>query len=212
MPGSNKKPARTVPSRNPLKSRSGLILFMIFITGVTIAIWFWRDPANRPIVADPTASASPVNQFGPEVVDLDRVRGLPGELDHPVYWAGQKPDTDYELTVAQDGAVGLRYLPAGAGDRTQKVLTVATFPKADAYTGLQGSTPAPGHRATVTPSGALVVVEDSNPQVGYLALPDLPYLVQVYAPAGQSVWSLLSSDKIVPIPTGEPAASSSNPA
>ena len=55
-------------------------------------------------------------------------------MDQPLYWAGPREDTTYELTVTGEGNVFIRYLPSGVepGDETL-FLTVAMYPLDDAY-------------------------------------------------------------------------------
>lgn len=189
---------------SPDRSRRRTIITVALLSVFTVALWWWTNrPVSEPDAAA-AASANP-NTFGPEIVALERIKGLPAELDHPVFWAGEQADTSYELTIAKAGQVGIRYLPksgasAAARDGEQaRTLTIATSPKVGAYETAQEALATPGGTSAQTPSGSLVFQDPAQPQVGYLVRPGLDYLVSVFDPAAGRTWEMLSADLIVPI-------------
>jgi hypothetical protein len=80
----------------------------------------------RPVTQ---ASAGKAEPFAANAGQLRRLAGL--LRPSPVCWAGWKPRTRYEVTLAKGGTVYVRYLPPGvrAGDPREGLLTVATYPR-----------------------------------------------------------------------------------
>jgi hypothetical protein len=228
MPGARpaEPPQQPKGANRPQQQRIStpkLVLIAVLATVGMLGWWFWKNPPADPNAAasasaSPAASAQP-NKFGPAVVPLSRMKGLPAELGHPVYWAGEIPGKAYQLVIAADGAVGLRYLDPESDERKQRAITVATQPNPDAYqlakdnhkalfpsakSGPASTSPSPSSstlvRAQVNPDGSLVFLDGASTFVGHLVHPDLPYLISVYAPEPGQAWQLLSSGAIAPIP------------
>lgn len=221
MPGTKPtNPDPKPPARR--KADPKVIALISLITGVMLGVWVWRNPpadsaGTATPSASPTQTVAPVkNSFGPQVVPQSRIRELPDELGHPVYWAGQIDGRDFELTMADNGAVGLRYLLAGNDSKDQDALTVATQPNKDAYeqalaahpeldpdsatsAGSEASPDSSLVRAKRLPDGSLIFLDPAATTVGHLVREDLPYLISVYAPLGQT-WPMLESGQITPIP------------
>jgi hypothetical protein len=68
----------------------------------------------------------------PRFVDVSDLVEL-GSSGHEIYWAGERPAANLELTSEGSGNVYLRYLSPGteAGDPNAGFLTVGTYPVAD---------------------------------------------------------------------------------
>ena len=143
-----------------------------------------------------SASNSPV-AGGPELVDLDRLRDLPESVGHPVYWAGEQSG-DYELTVASDGSVFIRYLPEGVpvGSREVTSLTVATYPYVDAFATLESAARQPGAIRDETPDGGIVVGNEASPNTVYVAYPDADLQIEVYDPEAGKAREIATSGAI----------------
>jgi hypothetical protein len=138
---------------------------------------------------------------GPEAASLDRLRDLASSVDHPVYWAGEQPGGEYELTVENDGKIYIRYLAQGApvGSRKVKSLTIGTYPFSDALGTLQVTARQPGAITDQTPDGGLVVSNDSNPNNVYVAYPGSDYQIEIYDPDARTALNLATSGAIEPI-------------
>ena len=147
----------------------------------------------------PDASTSPP-AHGPELASLDRLRGLPDLTGHPVYWAGEQSG-DYELTVASDGSVFIRYLPEGVpvGSREVTSLTVATYPYVNAFATLESAAKQPDATRDETPDGGLVVGNEANPNTVYVAFPDVDLQIEVYDPEAGRALELATAGEIEPI-------------
>jgi hypothetical protein len=104
-------------------------------------------------------------------------------LDRPIYWAGPRDDSSYELTVTESGRVYVRYLPRGAaaGDRRADFLTVGTYPGAHAYENLKKVSTGPAVHSNFLAGGGLLVAPKRLPKSVYLAYPNGQYQVEVYA-------------------------------
>lgn len=100
----------------------------------------------------------------------------------PMYWAGERPGTQIELTMTSKDAIFVRYLPkdAKAGDQ-QQYLTVATYGDIDGYTAL---TAAKKSVATVVQgrNGAVIAVFKSRPNSTYFSFKDAGFQVEVFSP------------------------------
>ena len=138
---------------------------------------------------------------GPEAVSADELRELPSSLGHPVYWAGERPGTQYELRVDEDGNVFIRYLGSDAEvvARNVPAFTVGTYPFSDAYGALQGLVSRPGAIRAKTPDGGLVVTNESNPESVYIAYPGSDYEIEVFDPDAAAALRAATSGRIEPI-------------
>jgi hypothetical protein len=147
----------------------------------------------------PSRSARPAAQR-PSVVSLERLRGLPASVGHPVYWAGQRPG-GYELTVDANRNIFIRYLGGRvqAGSRRETSLTVGTYPYADAYGTLQVASRRPGATAARTPDGGIVVASTSSRENVHIAYPRNDIQVEVYDPHPGRALELARAGAISPI-------------
>jgi len=138
---------------------------------------------------------------GPEAVSADELRELPDSVDHTVYWAGERPNTQYELTVNEDGNVFIRYLDpdVAIGATDVAAFTVGTYPVPDAYGALQSVANNEGAINARTPDGAQVLTNEGNPQSVYVAYQGSDYQIEVYDPDGAKALKAATSGKIEPL-------------
>ena len=112
------------------------------------------------------------------------------------YWAGVRSGTRIELT-APDGTVFIRYLPPGepAGS-TAPALTVATYPRSNAFD--EVSRAAEGENVTKLdlPGGGVASVDETSGTNVHLAYPDQPYQVEVYSPQVGEARNLVANGTI----------------
>ena len=125
--------------------------------------------------------------------DLHRLAPLLGT----VYWAGERDDMKFELTV-MPAAITIRYLPvatdAGSGD---EALTVATYRDTAGYDSLQNLDE--GVAVSEATSGAIIAVPDANPLSTYFAFPGAAFQVEVFSPEAGESYELVSDGEIAPI-------------
>src|SRR5262245_24457115 len=121
----------------------------------------------------------------PEAVSPAQLRDLAASVGHPIFWAGSRPGTTYELVKADNSSILVRYLPAGVavGDKGQ-YLTVATYPFPGAYAAIQSVSKEKG--STTIPLGNGGAAETSAPvsastnvHVAYLGV---DYQAEIYDP------------------------------
>jgi hypothetical protein len=138
----------------------------------------------------------------PVILNQDALSTLSGTLGQPIYWAGSRPGTHLEVTQQKNGNILVRFLPENldAGEPAQKYLTIGTYPFNDAYGGLQAVASRPGAITDSTPSGGLVVTNESTPTSVYVAYPDTNYEIEVYDPDSTEALSVAKSDALQPVP------------
>jgi hypothetical protein len=135
---------------------------------------------------------------GTSLAELTRVAG---SIGHPIYWAGPRGGTRYELSRTKDGRVFIRYLPPGVklGDPKPNYLSVGTYPQADAFKTLTATAKKQGVPTIKLRGGGLAFADKSHPTSVYLAYPGADYQIEVYDPSAARARQLVSSGKIVPV-------------
>jgi hypothetical protein len=174
-------------------TRLGVVVAAAVIA-IGIAAWLLLGNDN-----DKSTHPEPTN--GAEAASLDRLHELASAVDHPIYWAGEKPNVVYELTVTSDGKIYVRYVPRGTtiGTRDQTFLTVGTYPVTNAYGALQTVAEAPGAVTDKTPDGGFVVFNKTNAQSVYVAYPGSDYQIEVFDPNPKAARQLATSGGVAPI-------------
>lgn len=149
------------------------------------------------LVLSARQQAQQVAAAGPRIVSASDLQAESG----PFWWAGEREGADIELEQQADGSVIVRYLPApaSAGD-PQPALTVATYPRQDAYRLVRDGTARSGSVSQQYPSGALATSEGTEATNAYFAFPDSPWLVEVFDPQPGRAWDLISSGEIQAVP------------
>jgi hypothetical protein len=172
------------------ESRTALPLALLLVAVAVVAYLALKGD-------DGSSEAAATN--GPEGISQQGLVDLANSVDHPVYWAGPRSGSRYELTIASNGNIFVRYLAPNTpvGSREVASLTVGTYPAEGAN--LQKAAERPGARTGQTPDGALVVTNSSNPTSVYVGYPDDDHQVEVFDPDPQEAFSLATSGAIVPI-------------
>jgi hypothetical protein len=133
------------------------------------------------------------------LVSVTELRKLPKSLGHPVYWAGPRPGTTYEVSQPS-GRVYVRYLPAGTNAGANvATLTVATYRVPNAYAVTRGLAARPDSVQVPVTGGAIAFYAKSAPSSVYLALPGSDVQVEVYDPSPADARTLVTAGKIVPV-------------
>jgi hypothetical protein len=147
---------------------------------------------------DGGAAADPTDAAETSVADLEQ---LAGDLDYPVYWAGERDDTKLELTITEEGNVSVRYVASGAeiGTRESPFLTISTYPFEGGHGALLRASKAPGAETIPAKSGALIVIQADNPESAYFSFPGQDYQVEVYDPKPGRALEIVSSGDVQPV-------------
>lgn len=117
----------------------------------------------------------------------------------PIYWAGERPPLQIELTTEANGSAYVRYVPAtDAGHRRHGPLTVATYRVADAETALRTAALA-SEVDLIEVGDGLAFVPPGPDRSAYIVFPDSEQQIEVYDPAPGRAPRLAASGKIRPV-------------
>jgi len=161
-----------------------------------IAVWFLTG-CNRD--AGGEVMIGPTN--GARIVSADDLDGIPDEVGHSVYWAGERPDAEIEFSDDESGNVHLRYLTGGAEAGTaDQFLNVGSYPFDGAFKATKAlASQLP--RKPVPVEGGVGFYDPKNPFSVIMAFPDEPNLqIEVYHPEKNAALDVVRSGDIVPLP------------
>lgn len=166
---------RTPGRRRPwlVGTLAGTIALLLIGLGFTLTLLI---PGARAADSFSVPVGKPIIVTEQELRDYGRDNGT-------VYWAGARPDTQYELTRSSAGASFVRYLPDGVEVGSEsKYLTVATYPQERGYELLQESANSSSMSSQKTTSGALVVINAQAPGSTYFSFANANFQVEVFSP------------------------------
>jgi hypothetical protein len=150
-----------------------------------------------------TAAAPPVTaaEVPPAIVAATDLRDASVELGHQIYWLGERPGTELELTRKGNGEVYVRYLTGGAepGDTRPLFVTVGTYPVQDAVAAVKRAAKAAGTKPLPIAHGGYAFVNPGNPSSVYFAYPGSDYQVEVFAPKAAEALELVTSGKVLAV-------------
>jgi hypothetical protein len=167
---------------------------------IALVLWLvvqWRSSVSKPAASAPQrAGAVPVTQ------------AVLGALarSSPIYWAGARAGTTYELTRTADGRIFLRYLPHGvAVGAVEPYLTIGTYPLAGAFAITNTLAARNGAVRVNVPGGGVGFYDASSPTNVYVAFPRAGDQIEVYDPAAGEALRLVASGQIGPVSTAAAA-------
>jgi hypothetical protein len=176
--------------------RLGAVIAIAIAAG--LGIWL----ATRDTGSGSSAPTTTPSSTGKQVVPIT-VKGLQtlvAALQRPIYWAGERAGTTYELTRLDDGRIYIRYLAAGAKVGSPKpALTVGTYPDTSAASDVSRRASDSGSVRVPAPKGAVAFYSKSRPTNVYLAFPGAAYQIEVYDPNPYQARALVRGGKIVPV-------------
>jgi hypothetical protein len=149
----------------------------------------------------PVLKTAPAQARGPVAASPAELRSLATSLGHPVYWAGPRQDTTYELWETASGFTYIRYLPRGVsvGDKG-RYLIVATYPMTNAFTITRNASAK--SKSTITrriPDGGIAAYTKKYATNVYVAYPGVDVQIEVYDPSARLTPRLVASGQIVPV-------------
>ena len=192
----------------PARDRSIRVGAVVAVAlAVAFVVWLLvrnnGSSSTKPPVANPATTAAKGPKTKPllEAASVPTLKTLAAVLGHPVYWAGARSGTTYELTQTADGRIYIRYLPKGVrvGDQHANYLIVATYPVRNAYRAVQTAAKEKGAETFGIANGGKALVNSSAPTNVYFAYPRSDYQVEVFDPHPGRARSLVSSGKIRPL-------------
>lgn len=146
------------------------------------------------------SSKSEAESGAARIVSADALPEEVSGLATPVYWAGERQETELELSRPDERRTYVRYLTDGAkaGDPSADFLTVGTYAYPGAVAALRRQGKESGGVLGTAPGGATVYFDGSNPQSVYLAFPGVDAQIEVYDPDFKQALQLVNSGQIVP--------------
>ena len=186
----------------PSDPKPGLDSKVLIVVGIAllagISVWFLTG-CNRDgkDVAMPGGTLSDAR-----IVPVDELSGLSEETGHEVFWAGERPDTEIEVSDDPSQNVHLRYLTGGsaAGTAEQTFLDIGTYPFSNAFqTTKELSKQSSLNEVPV--DGGVGFYDKKNPFSVIMAFSDQPDLqIEVYHPEKNGALDVVRSGDIVPVP------------
>jgi hypothetical protein len=150
-------------------------------------------PAGSPATQ---TTAAPV---GATAATLGRIRSVADKIGKPVYWAGRKAGTRFELTETPDGRVYVRYLPRGVKiGSTTPYLTVATYPLAGAFAATTAAAAQKG-AVKIAVDGGVAFYTPARPTSVYIAFQGTDEQIEVFDPSTKQLRKLVASGQIKPV-------------
>ena len=187
---------------SPLKSLlSSARPSAVVATAVFVVLIGWFTYAQVSSTPDQSSSAvvelKEVAPMGPKIVSPNEVRSAVNTVGHAIYWAGEKPGQELELTITKDSSVYIRYLPAGskAGSKTS-LLSVFTYADKLGFEKLQAVSQKPGVISVQDTGGAFVVKSAQKSPNAYFAYKGYPIQIEVITPTPGKAWDLIQSSQI----------------
>ena len=191
-PAKKKRPPMTREARR--RQTTWIITAVLALAAIVTAVVLAQDGSGTSDVdaADLGQDERPVG------LDEQTLREFAMLHEGPIYWAGPRADTTYELTVTEVGDIFIRYLPLGVavGNQQPDFLTVATYTRPDAYQALVEVSLGDQFVSEETASGALVVYANTEPTSAHFSFPDTTIQVEVFDPAPNRAVSLVLDGSI----------------
>jgi hypothetical protein len=135
----------------------------------------------QPVAGDSGGATLP--RTAAVAIQPAQLAGLATRLGRPLYWAGARPRTTYELTQTPDGRVYVRYLPVGTKVGSQEpFLTVGTYPVPNAY----ATTKSASQQKDSIPipiAGGVAFYTAAKPTSVYIAFPGVDEQIEVFDPS-----------------------------
>jgi hypothetical protein len=181
--------AKENTNRRPLLRASVVGLALI----VALIAWL----ATR---GDDKSSPEAIVEGAPRIVSEAELKEVAAALGQPIYWAGPIAETALELEELGEGSgARVRYVPEGseAGEAPATVLTIGSYPLADAAAAVRGYGERAGGVVKRGLHGQEVVTDAKRPTSVYFAGPDNSVQVEVYDPSATKAMRLALSGKVV---------------
>jgi hypothetical protein len=137
----------------------------------------------------------------PKLVSVSELEDFADGAGHDVYWAGERPDTEYELSESEGGRVFVRYLPAGGGGGGEEFLTIGTYPVEDGAAALErAARNGEGKEIARSDDGAVVLIDRKSPDNAHLAYPGEDLQIEIFSPVSGEALRLAARDRVEPVP------------
>jgi hypothetical protein len=193
---------RPLPAGRP---RVGFASVLVLALAASFVAWLLVErnepPAPAPPApAAPQPAASPATA-SPRAITVDGLSALAGLRGSPIYWAGPQEGVVYEMTEV-DGRVYLRYLKSVGqlGSPRPAFLSVATYPRPDAFADIEAAAKRPGTVTIDLPGDGRAVYDRAVPTSVYLAYRGSTQQIEVYSPSPAEARRIVLSGLVQPVP------------
>lgn len=119
----------------------------------------------------------------PRVVSAGQLAEFASEVDHPVYWLGEREGAEYEFEETAVGAVRIRYLDDGDGSDEGAVVAVATYPAENGVAVIKRvARETDGAELGRSSDGAFLLIDPTSANNVRLAYPGDDVSIEVFSP------------------------------
>jgi hypothetical protein len=168
----------------------------VIAVGLAAALVVWLVVGRS---GDDSSTSGAAAEVEPTLMSAPELADLAGSTSTPLYWAGPRSGTRYEVTRTGTGTVYLRYLPPDLQPgAVQPALTVVTYPLENALARTRAGAGERSSRIQL-PGGGLAVVDPSRPTNVHFAFPEQAVQVEVYAPTPGLARRLVVSGAVRPL-------------
>jgi hypothetical protein len=172
-------------------SRLGVVIAVAVALGVVAYFAFTGGDDDKPAAPGAPNPPAPVSE-----TDLS---GLSKSLGQPVYWAGGKKDTQFQLTRQKD-QIRVAYPAAAGANAAQGLLTIGTYRLPDALAAVLRAGKTPTAKVYELERGGRAVSDSNRPTNVYFAYPKQDFQVEVYDPKPGRALKLVLRGKVRPVP------------
>jgi hypothetical protein len=168
------------------------------VVAVVLVGWLVLRDGGDPGPPHPLAEQQGGGKTLQVVSASDLLQALAG-VGYPVYWAGLRPDVEYEVTRFEDGQTFVRYLPEDEEPGTKHpYLTVGSYARPNAVASVK-ALGKEGGLALRLPGGGVGFAEGVKATSVYLAFPGVGTQIEVYDPQPGQALQLVRSGVISPV-------------
>lgn len=165
---------------------AGLLVWLLLIKG---------GGSDSSTTTVEESAASKTVKVVPESGLLKAMKGV----GYPVYWAGPRLGTEYEVQRVP-GRTYVRYLPEGEEAESKKpFLTVGSYEDPEALDSIRELGQKSGAILVKIAGGASAYAEGPKATSAYLAFPEVEVQVEVYDPKPGQALQLVRSGAVVPV-------------
>lgn len=173
------------------RAAAGVAAALLVGLGVWLLLSGDDSSDSRP---DETSAAKTVS-----VVSESELLGALRGVGYPVYWAGPRPDVEYEISRSA-GRTYVRYLPEGEEAESERpFLTVGSYEEPEALATIRKEGQKPGAVLVRLDSDGAAYAESADATNAYLAFPGIGVQIEVFDPAPGRALDLVRAGAIVPV-------------
>lgn len=166
------------PQDRSLRILRTALLVLVILLIAAVVVWIADGSGGEAETAEAPPGA-------PRIVSAGELGAAAAASDGPVYWAGERPGAELELSEVGAGQrIYVRYLTGGAeaGDPKPAFLAIGIYRLPHAYEKLKADAKRSGGKLRKAPHGLRAWQDPTSPSSVYLARPGAEYQVEVYDP------------------------------